>query len=132
MLSLGLQDLSRRFKNAKHTTNKAIDKYGKDNVSLTGHSLGGSQALYVHTKTALPTHAYNPGVSPIDVARSKGFYGGKLLKGMYFRQPTFGSNAHSYITRNDLVGGLSRHVKGLNTHLVNETRKNPHSILNFF
>jgi hypothetical protein len=39
LLALGLHNVSSRFKNAKRATEAAINKYGKENLTLTGHSL---------------------------------------------------------------------------------------------
>lgn len=130
LLAFGLQDLSTRFQNAKKTTDQAISKYGKDNVSLTGHSLGGAQALYVHQKTGVDTHAFNPAVSPIDVRRSGGqFTPEKALS--LFGKTRMKSNALSYITRNDLVGGLAPLLKGMKTHIIPQKVKSAHALKNF-
>lgn len=63
MLALGVETFSNRFQESLDITNKAIVKYGKDNVSVTGHSLGGTQALYVNSKTGVKAVAFNPGAS---------------------------------------------------------------------
>lgn len=63
MLALGVESFSKRFQDSLETTNNAIKKYGKDNVSVTGHSLGGTQALYVNAKTGVKAVAFNPGAS---------------------------------------------------------------------
>jgi hypothetical protein len=131
LIAVGLQDLSSRFRKSNQITNKAIEKYGKENVSLTGHSLGGSQALYVHTKTGLDTHAFNAGISPLDVRRSGGQFTPERVLSL-FKKPKYSDNAHSYVTRNDLVGGLSPLIKGLNTHIVGQKDRNAHSLKNFF
>lgn len=54
---------SSRFKNASRDTDRLIRKFGKENVSVTGHSLGGSQALYVSHKFGVEAEVYNPFVS---------------------------------------------------------------------
>jgi len=60
---LGVQDHTKRFKRAAEVARKAVDKYGEENVHATGHSLGGSQALYATRVTGMPSYAYNPGRS---------------------------------------------------------------------
>jgi len=60
LLMLGLQDKSSRFKKGVDVANKAKEKY--NNVELTGHSLGGSIANYVSSKTGLSGNAYNSGL----------------------------------------------------------------------
>lgn len=59
----GVQDHTSRFKRAVKVTDAAVAKYGKENVDVTGHSLGGSQALYATKVTGVPSYAYNPGRS---------------------------------------------------------------------
>lgn len=71
LVGLGLQDYSSRMKNAKKTTDAAIQKYGKDNVSLTGHSLGGSQAAYVSRARGLNASGFNAAWSPVDLLRKR-------------------------------------------------------------
>ena len=48
---MGLQLLPRQMKSAEETFLKVIRKYGKDNVILTGHSLGGSEAQILGAKS---------------------------------------------------------------------------------
>jgi len=54
---------SPRFIKSAQVVKKARDKYGKENLVLTGHSLGGAQALTINTwlNGEFETHAYNPG-----------------------------------------------------------------------
>lgn len=80
---LGLQSLNNRFTNAQKVAEAAIAKYGKDNVSLTGHSLGGSQAQYVSRKLGIPADVYNPFGGP-----------GELLNNNY-------KNVDAHITHGD-------------------------------
>lgn len=61
-------EYNHRFYNAKKTAQQAIKKYGKENVSVTGHSLGGSQAMYVSNEEGLPAVVHNPFIHPIDIA----------------------------------------------------------------
>ena len=73
LLGLGLQDASSRFKNSKKATDKAIEKYGKDKVRLTGHSLGGSQALYLSNKRGLEANTFNAGIGLPDTLRKRNY-----------------------------------------------------------
>ncbi len=61
-------EYNHRFYNAKKVAEKAIQKYGKENISLTGHSLGGSEAMYVSNQHHLPAVVHNPFIHPIDIA----------------------------------------------------------------
>ena len=55
---------SHRFTKSDQVTKNIISKFGKHNVSLTGHSLGGSQALYFSNKYKVHSEAYNPYIHP--------------------------------------------------------------------
>lgn len=52
----------RRFNEALHVAKKAQGKY-KD-LEVTGHSLGGAQALHVYETLGVRTRVYNPGSTP--------------------------------------------------------------------
>lgn len=119
MIALGLQKHSSRFKNAKKVTKQAIDKYGKDNVVLTGHSLGGSQALHANRVYDVPTFVYNPGVGLGDVTESMK---GKAVK----------NKATIFTTGYDPISMLSPLVsKSRTIYRVGKKKLNPHSLKNF-
>lgn len=59
--------LSKRNTKANKLIKEAVDKYGKGNVVLTGHSLGGRVALNTAEKNDLKAKVYNPGSSPVDI-----------------------------------------------------------------
>lgn len=52
----------RRFNEALHVAKKAQEKY-KD-IEVTGHSLGGTQALHVYETLGVRARVYNPGSTP--------------------------------------------------------------------
>mgnify|MGYP003133964050 CR=1 FL=1 len=52
-----------RFESANQKYEKVKDKY--PNLTLTGHSLGGSQALHVARKHGADSITFNPGSSPL-------------------------------------------------------------------
>jgi hypothetical protein len=64
MMGLELENYNSRFQKAERTTELGIQKYGKENVTVVGHSLGGSQALHVSEKYGVEAYAYNPFVGP--------------------------------------------------------------------
>jgi len=66
LVAFGLQGLGSRFKRAEKVYDKAAVKYGKDNVNVYGHSLGGTQALHVNQTRGAKAIAYNPGAGPIE------------------------------------------------------------------
>ncbi len=58
------ESLSSRFQNAYSAVQRARLKYGYERVEVTGHSLGGSQALYVNRELGVRAYAFNPGAGP--------------------------------------------------------------------
>lgn len=112
LVGLGLQDKSSRMKNALKTTNLAIKKYGKDNVSLTGHSLGGAQAAYVSRKAGVKATGFNTPWSKLDEMRNRTY-----------------SHFHAIQTKSDPISGRNRSVGKIGKKTwVNSKSWNPHSI----
>lgn len=74
LIARGQTGVSTRFKTSATTVRKANKKYGNDNVSVTGHSLGGSQALDINRKLGNKAYAFNPGAGvggvPLDILKS--------------------------------------------------------------
>lgn len=64
LLGLGIVGQSARFQNSLEVARAAVAKYGRENVHVTGHSLGGSQALYVNQMLDVSASAFNPGAAP--------------------------------------------------------------------
>jgi hypothetical protein len=126
LLALGLKDFSSRFRNANKYSKRAIEKYGKDNVAFTGHSLGGSQALYVNSKHGNETHAYNPFVEPKQPKANL------LTKGLFslFKRPVK-SNATIYKTTTDPISLFSS-LSNANVKEIKPTSKNGHALKNFY
>jgi hypothetical protein len=75
LASLGLQKLSNRHKRSDKKVEMAIDEFGKDNVILTGHSLGGSIASDLSYKYDVETHAFNRGGSHLTFGSGGAFRG---------------------------------------------------------
>lgn len=126
LLALGLKEFSSRFKNANKYTKKAIEKYGKDNLSTASHSLGGSQSLYVNSKHGIEAHAFNPFVEP------KTSKANMLTKGLYhlFKKPVQ-SNATVYKTTTDPIS-IFANLSNANVKEIKPKYKNGHSLKNFF
>lgn len=105
----GMEGWNHRFTHQVEATKKIIDKYGKDNVSLTGHSLGGSIGMYVSSKLGVKANVFNAGVSPADISRQRG--ANKLLKENYELVDTnikFGDPISSFGTA---LPNSKKHVK---------------------
>lgn len=127
LLAVGLKHLSSRFNNANRDTKAAITKYGKDNLTTTGVSLGGSQSLYVNSKHNIPAVAFNPYVEPT-VKKHKAFT--HFIYNSLFKKPV-NSTATIYRTMFDPVSAFSN-LSNATVKVVPQKHKDPHSIHNFF
>jgi len=62
----GTEEDSERFQEAEKKYNRVVEKYGKERIYLTGHSLGGNQARYVgHRNKVDSVITYNAFVNPV-------------------------------------------------------------------
>jgi len=59
-----------RFQKAEELYQKVETKYGKDNIKITGHSLGGGISMYVGEKNDVETYSFNAGISAIRTLQS--------------------------------------------------------------
>lgn len=135
-IATGKEGFTKRFNDSNKVTRKAVQKYGKENVELTGHSLGGSQALYVSEKQGLKAHAFNPGaafdqlvkdVKKKPVAIAKKVLGAIVPKLKKKSKP----NASVYLVKGDPISAghnLTNHTKII---VKKKARKNAHSLENF-
>lgn len=69
-IATGTENWSQRFKDSDAATQAIVKKYGANNVTVSGYSLGGSQAMYLSDKYKLKSYVYNPGFSPADSSAS--------------------------------------------------------------
>ncbi|CAL6295170.1 unnamed protein product [Bathycoccus prasinos] len=102
---------TRRMKNAFSNTENVINKYGKDNVKVVGHSQGGYVSSSVAQKLDLEGHHYNPAISVRQINQNK--------KGMFFKNT---AEQNIYKTHTDFASPLAydRHIqKNFNVKTVN-------------
>lgn len=115
LVGLGLLDVSSRAKNTLKTTDRAIQKYGKENVSLVGHSLGGSLAAHVSRKRGLSATGFNAAMGPIDTLRKRTY--GKF---------------HSVSTRTDPISHFTRRTGRIGKQTITKATKwDPHTLSNY-
>jgi hypothetical protein len=55
----------KRFKESDKFTQQVINKVGKENISVIGHSLGGTLSREIGLKHNIQSYSFNPGASPI-------------------------------------------------------------------
>ena len=63
----GKESMHKRFKEADAHIQKVKDKYGKGNIILASHSLGGALSSHVAKKHDLEAHVFNAGSNVLDV-----------------------------------------------------------------
>ncbi len=126
LLATGLQELSSRFRNSKKVAKATVQKYGKDNVETTGHSLGASQSLYVNSKLGIPSVSFNPGVSPGLVKKT---LFDRVSTALFKKPPK--KNATIYTTGTDAISALSPLMANATTVRVKAKHKDSHSLRNF-
>lgn len=68
-LAVGKLTGTDRYKHAKKIQQKAVEKYGKENITTLGHSLGGSIAERAGKISGNRVITYNKGVSPLDFSK---------------------------------------------------------------
>ena len=96
-----------QFKNAVKTYDRVSSKYGKEGISLSGHSLGGKKAEYVNERRGgVKTHTYNQGQSygSQEVAKS--------LKCKLPTAPKWCKTITKHHTKGDPISLLSRFTYG--------------------
>lgn len=122
-IAKGSENNTGRFIDSLRLTKSVVKKYGKDNVTLTGHSLGGTQAIKIGQKTGLQSYAYNPGVGP-----KTGVLQGlkKLLTGKK------SNNVQIFHTgTKDFISALAPLMDGNVRRVAPKFRNNAHGIDNF-
>jgi hypothetical protein len=124
LLAMGETERSHRVANADKVTQKVIKKYGKKNVSLTGHSLGGSQALYVSRKYGVNAHVFNPHVSWNDAIVSSYYKDAHIYRNVTDPVPAFsrGANFKSTTVKSNPAAGFGFPQHGID-FWVNEFNK---------
>lgn len=103
----GVEPLSKRFRDAVAATKRAQEAYGEKNVHVTGHSLGGTQALHAADNLGVEAHAFNPGKGWEEMSARRtggplgallGWFADSLRKGKRTQD-----NAHVYTTGLDPI-----------------------------
>jgi hypothetical protein len=130
LLALHMEGLSSRFQNASRAAKAAQSEYS--DLTLTGHSLGGSQALYAAKSLKTPPSqvvAFSPHESWFQSIGDKF----RAVHDMFFkpkeRQP---SNSYIYKTDLDPVSAfVSPHYNNSTVVTVKQQGLNPHGLTNF-
>lgn len=118
LIGIGAQDVANRFKTSRKTAELAAAKYGKENVRVTGHSLGGSIAQHVSHKTGLKATGFSAAMSPVDILARKRTY-------KHFTSVSTSSDPISLFTRQHSQIGRKHH------RVRSKVKGNPHAMQNY-
>lgn len=122
-IATGTENISDRFKRSEKILLNAMEEYGRDNITLVAHSLGGTIALNLGKKHDLEVHAFNPGSSISSIRRG--------ITGAVLGDDTKNKRV-IYKTADDPISLFSK-FQGDNTTVkeFNVDSINPHSLDNF-
>jgi len=87
--------LNDRFDEANSLYNKVKAEYPESDITLTGHSLGSAEAIYVGTKNNTKSVSFNEGTSPLDALFS------------HFGSKEADKKQIVYITAKDIISNLT-------------------------
>ena len=80
-----------RAKTAEKQADQVIQKYGKQNLVVTGHSQGGGISYHIATKYDLEGHHYNPAINHSNVAQAGKYANNKNAQTIYKTHLDFAS-----------------------------------------
>jgi Lipase (class 3) len=124
LLALNMRDFSARFRNAVRTVKQTRQKYADYEITAVGHSLGGSQASYVHNKLkdnnfkAVTFAAHTP-TSDIQREAINSLIGDRQKR----RNITNYAIGYDPVSTGTFLAG--------NSHSVKQTAKSPHAMANY-
>jgi hypothetical protein len=127
ILAMGNEEISHRFFNAEEITKKTIARYGKNNVTVTGHSLGGSQAMHVSRKYKVHAEVYDPHVEWQSAITGTNYPDVALHTNKYDPIAAFYRGAHfqSVDARNSYKHSIDNFVRAVPTPQVTSHQVNP-------
>ena len=88
-----------RFREAEQKYLKVKENFPDANITLTGHSLGSSQGLYVAKKYDLPAHLFDVGSSPADLVFNQ--TNNKNVVDIYYVAGDIISTSNRFLNKND-------------------------------
>ena len=134
-IAAGAESSSEEFKKSERQYLAVTQKYGKENVDLTGHSLGGTKAAYLSHKYGAQADVYNMGISPTGRERwdlrnvtNHITPGDVIAEGAYtpsFRTSTGVSLDRNQKTTNQVIKGIVKDAvdRGVKQPVMNSIKK---------
>eukprot|EP00230_Micromonas_polaris_P011537 CAMPEP_0197133466 /NCGR_PEP_ID=MMETSP1390-20130617/25893_1 /TAXON_ID=38833 /ORGANISM="Micromonas sp., Strain CCMP2099" /LENGTH=292 /DNA_ID=CAMNT_0042576161 /DNA_START=256 /DNA_END=1131 /DNA_ORIENTATION=- len=124
-----------RAKTAEKQADKVIQKYGKQNLSVTGHSQGGGISYHIATKYDLEGHHYNPAINHSNIVQAGKFANNKNAQNIYkthldFASPlAYSKNLKKSNTTVHTVGTIKGMDSPVSTHSIDQFSPTPSMVL---
>lgn len=134
-LALGGLHHTDRWREDEQLLARAIKQFGKENVVLTGHSLGAKLGSDLAHKYGVEAHVFNVGSSPIDALNE--LNPTKQIQELANKRAGRGSKVYHYNTAKDPISisdSLAQHLSSNPDNLVIVKQKphiSPHNLDNF-
>jgi len=120
-----------RAKTAEKQAYRVIQKYGKQNLVVTGHSQGGGISHHIATKYDLEGHHYNPSINHSNVAQAGKYANNKNAQNIYkthldFASPlAYSKNLKKSNTTVHTVGTIKDMDSPVSTHSIDQFSPTP-------
>ena len=120
-----------RAKTAEKQADQVIQKYGKQNLVVTGHSQGGGISYHIATKYDLEGHHYNPAINHSNVAQAGKYANNKNAQNIYkthldFASPlAYSKNLKKSNTTVHTVGTIKDMDSPVSTHSIDQFSPTP-------
>ena len=122
---------STRVRQADRQFDKVVNKYGKQNLTTSGHSQGGHVSYEVAVKHDIPGHHFNPAINTTQLSKAKQYAGNKSEQTIYKTVTDFASPlAYSKeLKKSNTKVKVVQNVPGLDglveTHPINQFKPKP-------
>ena len=117
-----------RVKQGQKQLNKVVNKYGKNELTLSGHSLGGHVSYELGTVNDIPSYSYNPAIN-MSQLKSAENYSGNASKHVIFKTPLDFASGLSYDTK--ALSKSNTSVKFVNNLVGKDNPLDTHSMDQF-
>jgi len=120
-----------RVKAADAQMEKVISKYGKDNLTLSGHSQGGNISYEMGVRNDVPSYSFNPAISSTQVTEATEKYGENTAKQLIYKTPLDFASVNAYNLPVDdvkIVSNLKKMDGVVETHSLEQFTPAPKSL----
>ena len=125
---------TKRVKEAQKQFDLVVEKYGKNNLTVSGHSQGGHVSYEMGVRNDVAGHHFNPAINTTQV-READRYANNLSEQMIYKQPLdFASPLafHKNLTKSNTKLNIVKNIEGMDgvveTHSIDQFAPTPKSI----